>query len=300
MQKKTIKKNLQNKMNSWLESITDENLRKEVHDNLIVSGGSICNLFLNEEVNDYDVYIKSEQVCFKLAKYYAQAFHELEVVSHRQKDNLLEGYSHVDSDYVGIRKVILENLKDGQVKILMPNSPSGFRTSFEDESLGKYLPMFFSPNAISLTDKVQVVLRFTGTVEEIHKSFDFIHATNYFTMDEGLVTNIKALESILSKQLYYQGSLYPVTTIIRIKKFLKRNWNITAGEQLKVMFDISQLDLTDVYVLEDQVSGIDVAFFGILIDVLKEKVQSDPDWSPSRDFIVDVINKIFNGDAEGN
>ncbi len=85
-----------------------------------------------------------------------------------------------------------------------------------------YTPVFFSPNAISLSDKVQIVLRFHGDNVAIHKTFDFIHATNYFTFKDGLVTNKEALESILTKQLKYQGSLYPVTSIIRIKKFLKR------------------------------------------------------------------------------
>lgn len=44
MQIKTIEKVIINKMNEWLETITDEDLRKETKNNLLVSGGSIANL----------------------------------------------------------------------------------------------------------------------------------------------------------------------------------------------------------------------------------------------------------------
>jgi len=288
MQTKTIKKNIQSKMLNWLETIQDEAIRKEVKDNLVVSGGSICSLFLNLDVNDYDVYIQSEAVAFKLAKYYAKAFPELEVVS---KSNTPDD---VREEGGGIRGVILRNLKEGQVKILMPESPSGTKTPFENNQEGKYLPVFFSPNAISLSDSLQIVLRFTGSIEEIHKSFDFVHATNYFTFKDGLVTNLKAVESILTKQLFYQGSLYPLTTIIRIKKFLNRGWKITAGEQLKVMFQISQLDLTDIATLEDQIIGVDVAYFGMLVEILKEKQDNDPNFKLSYEFLRVIIDKVFS------
>jgi hypothetical protein len=69
----------------------------------------------------------------------------------------------------------------------------------------KYQVAFFSQNAISLTEDLQIVLRFSGNVTQIHKTFDFVHAT-YFTFEEGLVTNVAALESILTKSLRYQGS----------------------------------------------------------------------------------------------
>ncbi|MGS4345127.1 hypothetical protein ACKUSY_05845 [Myroides odoratus] len=70
MQKKTISKVLTKKLEKWLETITDEKLRKEVRENLLVSGGSITSMFLNEKVNDYDIYIQNIDVLIRLAKYY--------------------------------------------------------------------------------------------------------------------------------------------------------------------------------------------------------------------------------------
>src|SRR4030042_1466551 len=222
MQVKTIKKNIQKKMNEWLLTITDEELRRKVKNNLLVSGGSIVSLLLKETVNDYDVYIKDMDILIELATY--------------------------------------------------------------------YIPTFFSPNAISLSNNVQIITRFHGNNEEIHKTFDFIHATNYFTFKDGLVTNKEALESIICKQLKYQGSLYPLTSIIRMKKFIKRGWNINAGEILKIMFQISELDLKNPNILEEQLIGVDVAYFAQLIEILRtvspEKITSS--------YLNEIIDRVFN------
>jgi hypothetical protein len=160
---------------------------------------------------------------------------------------------------------------------------------------GKYVVKYFSPNAISLSDNVQIVIRFHGTPEEIHKTFDYIHATNYFTFEQGVVTNIAALESIITKQLKYQGSQYPVTSIIRMKKFIKRDWNISAGEILKMCFQVSQLDLSNPDTLEEQLIGVDVAYFGKLIEILrgveKENITSN--------YLNAIIDRVF-GDSDNS
>jgi hypothetical protein len=160
----------------------------------------------------------------------------------------------------------------------------------------KYYVKFISPNAISLSDDIQIVTRFSGTPDEIHKTFDFIHATNYFTFKDGLVTNLKAMESIITKTLYYQGSLYPLTTIIRIKKFIGRGWRISAGEILKVMFQVSELNLYDPDVMEEQLIGVDVAYFSTLITVLRS--YSDEGKTVTSSMLNTIIDRIFNEDED--
>src|SRR5690554_168906 len=70
MQRKTIIRVLTKKLESWLETITDEKLRKRVKDNLLVSGGSITSMLLHEKVNDFDIYIQDMSVLVDLAGYY--------------------------------------------------------------------------------------------------------------------------------------------------------------------------------------------------------------------------------------
>ncbi|WP_430611558.1 hypothetical protein [Flavobacterium sp. JP2137] len=296
MQKKTISKVITKKLNEWLETITDESLRKKVKENLLVSGGSITSMFLNEPVNDFDIYIQDMDVLIELAKYYMPN----DVLDGRKKDELI--LDHYVKKYGNLKRakkelesldedlseqtVRLKNLKQNQVKLNVESS--GQRMQIDEDK--KYQIAFLSQNAISLTDDIQIVLRFSGAPEEIHSTFDFIHATNYFTFEVGVVTNLQALESLISKDLKYQGSQYPLTSIIRIKKFLKRGWTINAGEMLKMMFQISELDLKDPMVLEEQLIGVDIAYFDKLIDVIRdvprEKINSN--------YINTIIDKVFS------
>ena len=91
MQIKTIKKVVESKMNEWLVTITDEVLAKDVRSSLLVSGGSICSMLLNEPVNDYDVYIQDINVLKRLCKYYLNiSGNPGTILDGREKDNLIE------------------------------------------------------------------------------------------------------------------------------------------------------------------------------------------------------------------
>ena len=88
----------------------------------------------------------------------------------------------------------------------------------------------------------------------------------------------------------YQGSRYPVTSIIRMKKFLKRGWNISAGEILKICMQISELNLHDVEVLEDQLIGVDVAYFSTLISAISNIKDTS---KVNAEYISSIIDNIF-------
>lgn len=306
MQIKTIQKVISSKLTEWLSTITDEKLRSDLKNNILVSGGSITSMLLNEPVNDYDVYIKDINILKRLAEYYISPFSEIKILDGREKKSLVEkilnDYKFNDSvktidDINSNYAVNLRNLKEDQIKLWFDTVDSCKKVELDKEFDKKYTPVFFSPNAISLSDDLQIVIRFHGDNEAIHKTFDFIHATNYFTFENGLVTNKEALESIITKQLRYQGSLYPVTTIIRMKKFIKRGWNINAGEMLKAMFQISELDLKNPDVLEEMLIGVDIAYFGKLIEILRgvENLET----KITSQYLNTIIDRVFNEyDAE--
>jgi len=100
----------------------------------------------------------------------------------------------------------------------------------------------------------------------------------------------KALECLLSRTLIYRGSLYPVASIFRMKKFIERGWRITAGQQLKIMWQISELDLKDFDVMREQLTGVDLAYMYQLIESLKNV---DPEKINSA-YIAAIIDKIFD------
>lgn len=295
MQSKTIKKNISMKLDEWLASIDDNNLAKDVRKNILVSGGSIASMLLKEDVNDYDIYIKDMDVLIRLAKYYCPS----KVLDGRLRDDYLksrwpdikDGLMFDGTKYLAEEYVRVSNLKKDQVKLDIPGAGMRFNVKAEEgKDPEKYQLVFLSQNAISLSDDIQIVLRFHGDSNQIHKTFDFIHSTNYFTFEEGLVLNNRAMESLLTKQLSYQGSLYPLTSIIRMKKFLGRGFNINAGEILKIMYQISLLDLNDIEVMEEQLIGVDVAYFSMLIDAIRKLDGQKLD----ANFMNQLIDKIFN------
>lgn len=305
MQVKSISKVINKKLTEWLDTISDKNLAKEVKDNLLLSGGAITSMFMQVDVNDYDIYIKDVDVLLRLCKYYTDGYN-ITVLDGRHKatyeQELCNDYgcgtteevsSFTKNSYI----ISIENLKEDQIKLYFDGQAGmSVKDDYLDdcEAPQKYRPVYFSPNAISLSDNIQIVLRFHGDSEQIHKTFDFIHATNYFTFKEGLVTNIKALESILTKQLYYQGSLYPLTSVIRMKKFIKRGWNINAGEILKMLFQVSELDLKDPNVLEEQLIGVDIAYFSTLVTILRGVKKE----SLTTAYLCEIIDRVFNSADE--
>lgn len=299
MQTKTIQKVIQSKMNEWLNTITDTKLSVDLKNNILVSGGSITSMFLGEPVNDFDVYIKDYDVLLRLTKYYTSEFNDISILQGKNKaeylDTLEKNYRADNEDINNAYAISVRNLKEDQIKLFFNTQKGGMKVNEakKTEELN-YTPLFFSPNAISLSNDLQIVIRFHGDDKKIHETFDFIHATNFFTFESGLVTNKEALESIITKQLKYQGSLYPLTSIIRMKKFIKRNWNISAGEILKIMFQISELDLKNPDVLEDQLIGVDVAYFSKLIEILR----GNENKSMTSKYLNEIIDRVFNSSEE--
>ncbi len=126
--------------------------------------------------------------------------------------------------------------------------------------------------AITLSDKVQIVTRFFGEPAEIHENYDFDHCRCFWSSwDSHLELPRKALESLLSRSLQYSGSKYPLCSIIRARKFINRGWTITAGQYVKMAWQLNALNLTEHGVLEEQLTGVDFAYFQEIISELRKR-----------------------------
>lgn len=291
--KKTIVENIRKKMNAWIKTIDDKELQKLVHRDYIITGGAITSMLLGELPNDYDVYFKSIETALAVAKYYI-------------KDIKASGYvSKVEAHAIEYGVKIM--IKSAGIATSEDDVFSGYdyfegtdgsniesyldRNSFKEKK--KYTIAMVTSNAISLHGDIQLIMRFVGEPEEIHKNYDFLHVTNWFTEASGLVLNAQALESILAKELKYVGSLFPICSMFRIKKFLNRGWTITAGEMLKIAWDINKLNLNDIKVLEEQLIGVDAAYFHQLLDLIKKS-----DKQLDRTYLFECINRVFDEDTE--
>ena len=308
MNRRLIGKVLQKKHDDFVASITDENVRKLVEKNSIITGGSIASMLLGDRVNDFDYYFTDKETVLAVARYYVDLFNkahpEVSVAPEVKEDEKgrvkiwVQSAGITGEDEVEGAYKYFENFPDQEamdyIESVVQEADETDSVPMEDMEKGKYRPVFMSANAITLSNKVQLVIRFFGNPEEIHKNYDFIHCCNYWTSKDGkLVLNPGALESLLCKHLQYQGSLYPLCSVIRTRKFLKAGWYINAGQYLKMCFQISELNLSDLDVLEDQLTGVDAAYFHQVIRYCKERTQREPDFKVTAPYLVSIIDKIF-------
>jgi len=155
-----------------------------------------------------------------------------------------------------------------------------------------YMPLFLTDNAITMTDKVQIIIRFYGTAEEIHKNYDFVHCQGvYDYATNQLYLSEDTLKSLLSKQLIYNGSLYPIASVLRLRKFIKRGWNISAGQVLKILHQISKVDWNNPDQLREQLMGVDVAYMHQLIGALNSR---DSGQRIDQAYLAGLLDTIFD------
>lgn len=295
---KTIESTIREKIKGWLASIEDIELRDEIKNHYIVTGGAITSMLQGDLPNDYDIYLDDTVVAARLANYYISRLPEMD----NEKTCIPIVEIPPQGGRVSIRiksaGIAGEDIDQSEYDYFesYPNAGAAVAKYLDgamQKNTGKYKALAITTNAITLTDQIQIVLRFVGPANEIHKNYDFVHTTNYFTEAEGVVLNQPALESILARELRYVGSLYPVCSLFRIKKFIRRGWTITAGEMLKIAWDISKLDLSNVATLQDQLTGVDAAYFNQIISLIKEEGKPI-----DRTYLFELVNRVFDEEWE--
>lgn len=307
MKRNTIKLLLRNRIEDWLESISDVQVKQLTKQDIIVTGGCIASMLISEKINDYDIYFKTLETTKAVADYYVNLFNisqkNLETSAIRScnpevrimsKKNIRGEQEECVTIWMQSAGVAAEEQDGYHYFEGMPeHSADKFAESLHQDlkkdDKKKYRPVFFSQNAITLSDRVQIITRFYGNPEQIHKNFDYVHATCWYDYKEDtLVLPSEALEALLSKTLIYRGSLYPIASLFRIRKFIERGWRITAGQMLKIIWQVSELDLNNRELLNDQLIGVDQAYMFQLIQALR-----NTEGKVDATYIAKIIDGIF-------
>ena len=152
----TCEKILRGQFALFLKSITDEKVRQLVKDNSIITGGAIVSLVLNEEVNDFDIYFTNKETVLAVCNYYRSLL---------LKEN---------ETWMNNTKIVED--PDGRIRFQI-KSDGIKRPCYKGK---KFYPAVITDNAISLTNQVQLIIRFYGPAEEIHKNYDFVHVKSYW------------------------------------------------------------------------------------------------------------------------
>jgi len=243
MNRRVIKSILRKKFNDLLDSVEDENVRTMMKDNTIITGGCIASMLLGEQIHDFDMYFTNKKTVLAVAEYYVNQFNKAHDNNVAQ---VLDGEVYSAGGYPGFEHrntVMLENLTEDRVMVFINSDGiAGEQTDIdnvldetdeisaeflEDASnkKSKYRPVFLSPNAITLSNQGQLVIRFYGDADTIHENYDFAHCTSYWESSTGELTlRPEAVEALITKELRYVASRYPICLMLRLRKFIKRGF----------------------------------------------------------------------------
>lgn len=218
-----------------------------------IAGGAVANLIRGEPVNDYDIYFTDVDTCQRV----------VDLLVKRWNDT--PGHEQRQIAHYQVRPMDEEPDRDN----LRSTGPIT-KEAVTPDTL-KYAPVCFTPNAITLNNKIQLITRFIGSPAEITKRFDFAHTQcYYYPKTHELVTPAQALESLATHELIYTGSDYPLSSIIRTKKYIQRGWGVNAGQYLKMAIQLHALDFTKREVLAEQLIGVDLEYFHELISTIED------------------------------
>lgn len=287
MNRRAIREHLEKKFSEFVRSISDAGMRRTVRENGYITGGAITSLLLGEEPNDYDIYFRTKESCLAVARYFANLVMPQTPAVDFGRNTFAQALA---TNYSGHGQTI--TAVDEGDRITMSVVPQGH--VYLEEAV-QYKPMFISPNAITLAGDIQLVTRFFGEPIEVHEYYDFEHCRCYYSPFDGtLVLPASSLESMLTKELVYTGSKYPLASIIRTRKFMERGWTISAGEYVKMALQLNEFNLLDTEVLKEQLCGVDLQMFE---DVIKEiGVQTEQGAELTNELVIDLIDERFYGE----
>lgn len=313
MNRRIVNKIITAQHERFIASIDNEEIRKMIDKNSIITGGSIVSLLLNEKVKDFDYYFTDKETCLAVAQYYVNKFNTEHpdkiyktTTSMAKPEVMIDGdrikihvpsagiASDADTNNYQFFESLPDEYSEDFVEKAVTEADETDSKPLEESEKEPFQIIYMSSNAVTLSNKIQLVIRFYGPAEEIHKNYDFVHCTNYWTSkDRHLTLQPNALESILTRTLIYQGSLYPICSVIRTRKFIKEGWHINAGQLLKMCFQISKLNLEDISVLEEQLTGVDAAYFFQVIEYCKKRQEEDAEFKITAPYLCSIIDKIF-------
>ena len=176
MNSKNIAKSLKAKLDDWCKNIDNEGIVKIIKENAIITGGALVSLLNGEKPNDYDVYFKDKESVLKIAKYYAEKWNK----AHEDKNivQITDKEGRVQC-FIQSAGAVMEDDEDGISDSSEPETEPFTEETEEEQKqeIPKYRPRYFSTNAISLSNDIQIVIRFYGDVDRIHENYDFVHCT---------------------------------------------------------------------------------------------------------------------------
>ncbi len=304
---RVIKTLLKKEINPWLDSIEDKEVQELARKNAIVCGGAIAAYLTGNKPNDIDVYFMDGETVKRVAEYYINLFSKknskmknrifLQIDEEKFGDTVKPRYKPI----IKSAGIASDNQSDDDYEYFEGTDPTGDKAEDYAEKMLQenteekhpYTPTFITTNAISLTNNIQIVVRFYGKPDEIFDNYDFTHCMSYYIPSGGeLVIPDKVRRSLMERRLYFNSDTkYPLSSLFRVNKFTQRGFVISATEYTKIALRLNDFDLTNVETLEEQLIGVDVAYFLEFLDSIREQQKQGKEITAT--YLATVLDKMY-------
>jgi len=199
------------------------------------------------------------------------------------------------SDHVNDLDIFFKDAKDF-------NKDGQFDNGFETQEDGGHKILFYKTD-VAWTHKPefrhqklplhQMICAVFGSPEEVIKQFDFtmsmaawIPQTGEFIMDEYF------LKHCSQKRLVFNiNAQYPICSMWRAVKFIKRGWKLPAIDCIKLALKINNLDFKNKGELKRQLMGIDTSFLRELTDALENDKEGAYDFGEAIEKISTLLDE---------
>jgi hypothetical protein len=114
-----------------------------------------------------------------------------------------------------------------------------FETAHTKNKDDKFHVKLITDNAINLSDKIQLITKFWGDPSFVTDEFDWQHIKSWYSCkEEKLYLTSDVYQLVVEKELIYTGSDYPLSSLMRLKKYIKKGWNVSNTTILHIALDI--------------------------------------------------------------
>jgi hypothetical protein len=251
----------------------------EFKETVFIAGGCIPNRLKNKKINDFDIFIKTDEIKQFIISYVLSI-----IQSYAIDTSELFWSNKFGCFYTKKDKQYYDDVKDFDCYDSLAKANKKYEIVFfkEYEVLDEFdfimdnppRKIIISKNAITIvlnSNTFQFIICDIFDENTIVNNFDFIHTTNYFDpATQKIHLNNDAMLSIATNELKYVGSNHPISSLIRLRKFEKDGWNINKFDILRICNDISKISLTDKESYLREITGISGINYKEIFEVLNE------------------------------
>lgn len=141
--------------------------------------------------------------------------------------------------------------------------------------------------------RYQLVCAEFGMPLTIMSKFDFTMCMGAWRPDRGeFIMDELFLKHVAQKRLCYNANgVYPICSLWRAAKFIKRGWRLPGIEAIKLALAINNIGIKDWGELKKQLMGIDTIFLAELTDALGKKAEAAYDFGEAVEFIAGFMDE---------